>query len=455
MSIVKTIGKGVTWNATSVIIGKVVIFANVFLILRYLSVYEYGLGQLVLSVVSMLGIFLLPGLASTIVADLAAERIRGEFGKMKSIFFQFSSLNLALAFFAWAVLFFGSDIAAHLSGNDTVGYLLKISSFSLLITPFRTIATTLAAVELRYFDQSFYGLVEEVAKLFCLVIFLLVLHSGLSGFLYAIIISQCVAVLVFVRRSISAYEVFGHAQAEDPHAFWRMIHEHRKWSIFSSYVGSLGQNLNLWIIKFLLGTEAVGLFAFAQGIYSQVASFLPLGSVLVPLLPRYANQRDVFARYVRSAIKAQCLLSFPLIAATFIGLPVLIYIFPKYQPAVPLIEIIIFSLIPASVGNLYVTAFTALKEQYMFFYSTMWKIAFIAVLTPLAISVWGIWGIAIGAVLISFASAVERSLRMKRVLPEFTFTARDIITFDAYERMLFNDMWERWRGMLTSLRRRV
>ena len=114
MSIVNTVGKGVAWSTVGTVLGKVFMFANIFIILRYLSVYDYGLGQLVLSVVSVLGILLLPGLASTIVADLGAERARGEFGRMKSIFRQFFSLSIVLSVVAWAILFFGSDIAARL-----------------------------------------------------------------------------------------------------------------------------------------------------------------------------------------------------------------------------------------------------------------------------------------------------------------------------------------------------
>src|SRR6185295_20032727 len=99
------------------------------------------------------------------------------------------------------------------------------------------------------------------------------------------------------------------AQAAEVHAFWRIMFDHRKWSIANSYVGKLGQTLNIWIIRLFLGTEAVGIYSFASGIYGQVASFLPLSNILSPLLPRDVAQRDVFARYIRSSIKAQAIVS--------------------------------------------------------------------------------------------------------------------------------------------------
>ena len=451
MSIVNTVGRGVAWNTVSTIIGKFVIFLNVFLMLTYLSVYYYGLAQLVLSVVAAVGIFLLPGLSGVILADLVVERARGEFGKMKSLFLQFFWLNIGLALIGWAVLFFGADTAAHWASNDAIGYLLKISSFSLLISPLRTVSTLLPGVELRYFDQSFYLIAEEIVKLICLCIFFFVMNLGITGLLYAIVVSQFVTVLLYLPRSLSAYRVFGTAHAEDQHAFWRILHSHRRWGIVNSYIGTLASTLQIWIVRLLLGTEAVGLFSFAEGILGQVTAFLPLGNVLAPLLPRYADKPAEFARYVRSSIKAQLLFCIPLIIATFAGLPVLVLILPKYMPAVPIIVFMIWSIIPSAVVSVYTPAFTALKGQYAYFWSTVWKTVFTTIFTWLAIVFWGIPGIGIGMVLLTAANMVERSWRLKHILPEFTFSLRDIFTFDAYERTLIQKVLDRWLKIRSTL----
>ncbi len=436
MSIVNTVGRGVAWNTVSTIVAKVVIFANVFIILRTLTVYDYGLSQLVLSVISTISIFLLPGLNSVIIADMGAERTRGEFGKMKALFLQFLSLNMLLGIVAWAALFFFADRAAALAGNPAIGTLIKISSFSLLVTPFRVVSTMLATIELRYFDQALYTNLEEFVKFVALCFLFFAFDMGVYGLLYAIVISQFVTVLLYLPRSLSAYRVFGRSHAEDPHAFWRMLQDHRKWGVANSYLGTLASTVQIWIIRFFLGTEAVGLFSFAEGIYSQVTAFLPLGSVLAPLLPRYVDQSTEFIRYVKSAVKAQLILCVPLLVATFVGLPILILIFPKYGPAVPIMLGLMWSIFPAAVVAVYAPAFAALKSQYAFFWSTVWKIIFTVIGTALGVYVWGVPGIGIGSTLILLASMIERTLRLQGVLPEFTLSVSELFDFDPHERML-------------------
>ena len=315
------------------------------------------------------------------------------------------------------------------------------------------ISILLASVELRYFDQALYGIVEEAAKFVCLVIFFFWLQFGLSGLLYAIVISQFVTALIYVPRSLSAYRVFGGASSGDEAAFWHIIREHRKWSIATSYVGSLGQTLQLWIIRLLLGTEAVGLFAFASGIMGQVASFLPLGNVLAPLLPRYVDKKIDFARYVRSAIKAQVLFGVLFILAALVALPVLIFIFPKYALAVPIVTVLIWGILPASIVSVYTPAFAALKQQFAYFWSTVWKIACTAVFTPIAILLWGIPGIGLGGVLTLSVSALERTWRLKRQLPEFSLVSKDFFSLDIHERNLIRTLLEssKMRSLISFL----
>ena len=450
MSVVRTVGKGIAWNTVGTIVGKLFIFLNVFIILRSLSIYEYGLSQLVLSVISSVGIFLLPGLNSVIVADLSAERGRSAYGRMKSVFLQFTGLSAGLSLAAWIVLFFGSSLAAHWAGNDAIGALIRIASFTVLVSPLRTMAQTLATVELRFVDQSLYSSIEELSKTFCLVIFLLILQLGIYGLLLSIVISQFVTVLLYIPRTWSAYRVFGSAQAVEGHAFWDILRRHRKWSIAGSYIGTLGQTLQLWIIRLLLGTEAVGLFSFADGIVSQVTSFLPFGVVLAPLLPRYVDKLADFARYVKSSIKAQVAFSFVLIIATFVGLPILLFIFPKYQPAQLIIIAEIWVIIPSAVVSIYTPAFAALKEQYAYFWSNTWKVFFLLIFTPLAIVLWGVTGTGIGTVLFMLASAIERTWRLRKVLPDFSFSLNEFFYVDAYERVLIEQVWGRWK-VLQSL----
>jgi O-antigen/teichoic acid export membrane protein len=133
MSVVHTVSKGVIWNTAATVIGKALIFTNVFLVLMHFSVYEYGFSELIMSVVAMGSVVLLPGLTATITADLAVERARGATERMNGIFHQFFFLQLVLGFLIWAVLFFAASPIAVFAGNALAGHFLKIISFTFLM----------------------------------------------------------------------------------------------------------------------------------------------------------------------------------------------------------------------------------------------------------------------------------------------------------------------------------
>ena len=81
-SMLRVVGTGIAWNTVATIAVKVLGLVNVFLILRHLSVYDYGLVQLVLTVVSTIGGFLRPGLGSVLISDLARERGEGRLQRL-------------------------------------------------------------------------------------------------------------------------------------------------------------------------------------------------------------------------------------------------------------------------------------------------------------------------------------------------------------------------------------
>lgn len=445
MSIVKTVGRGMAWNGAGIFAGKLVIFFNVFLILRHLSLYEYGLSELVLSVITTLGIFQLPGLSAAVIADLASSRSKHDYAGMKIMFMQFFILTGVLSGCAWALLFFGASLAAHLAGNDAIGYLIRIASLSLLVAPLRGASTMLATVEMRFGDQSFYGVIEEAVKGMFLAVFFYGLGFGVAGLLYAIVLSQGITALLFAPRTLSAFLVFGRAYAPGAYRFWKILGDHRKWSIASSYIGSLSQTLQVWIVRLVLGTEAVALYSFAMGIYSQVCAFLPLGNTLAAVLPRYVGNVADFTRYIRSALKFQVMLAFLLILATYIGLPVLLYVFPKYAPSAPLIRVMIFALIPVAISAIYTPAFFALKKQYAFFQSMMWRIIFSAVGMWTAASFCGISGIGIGLLTGVTMSTVERTWRLQRELPELAFSVKKMFSLDPHELEYVKVLLRNWK----------
>lgn len=435
MNIVKTIGTGIAWNTTGTIAGKIIMFVNIFLTLNFLTIYEYGFSELVFSVIAMTGIALLPGLSSAVIADLGVERGRGDKAMMSTIFHQYALLLIFLAGCAWAVLFFGALPLARMVGNEYAAQFLQIASFTFLISPFRTLTQTLSTVMLRYFDLSFYSVIEEVFKCLLLLVFIVYLGQGIRGLMYAMVLSQLFGLLVFLPRLFSGYRYFALAPTSGKIRFWRLLRGHRAWSVGTSYVGTISQNVRIWIVKLLLGTEAVGIMAFAYGLLSHIVSLMPLATVIAPVVVRYVDKKDQLVRILRASIKLQLLLAIGLFTGGLMFSYLFVtLLFPKYVVAVPLVYILLCILISNSVASLFTPVFAAYKEQVSLFQSNSIKLLLGLTALPVFIMLFGISGVAIELVFTTYVIAVERYVRLRRILPTFSLPMRDLISPDGYER---------------------
>ncbi len=443
MSTARTIGRGVAWNFGSNVVEKGIVLANVLIILSYLSVYEYGLVELVFSAVSMVGIIMVSGISSAITADLGVERGRGDLGAMKSLFRQYALFLAIVSVAAFCALFFGAQYVADLVGNHSIGYFLQIASFTFLLSPLRTISILMATVHVRFVDQSVYPMLEELAKTAGLVLFFFVLHMGPAGLLYAVLLSQAAAIVAFLPRTYAGYRYFASATADGAHRFWEVLGTHRKWSIAAGYAGTLTQNAQLWIIKLMLGTEAVGLYAFASGIMSNVSALLPFSDVVASVAPKYAARRDMLAKLIATSAKAQFMVSLAVIVISALLVPVLVWFLPKYAPALPLTLLMLLVLLPTSIIGVYTPVFATLKKQLAFLMTMSAKLLLTLILMPLAILMFGIIGIGIGAVAVNTVSGIERYIRMRAFLPEYRFSLREFMRITEDERTLLLDLLER------------
>lgn len=441
MSTARAIGRGVAWNFGSNVIEKGIVLLNVLIILSYLSVYEYGLTELVFSAVSMVGIIMVSGIGSAITADMGVDRGLGELGKMKSLFRKYATFLAVVSLIAFCALFFGASFVADLVGNHSIGYFLQIASFTFLLSPLRTISILMATVHIRFVDQSVYPMLEELAKTAGLLLFFFVFHLGPAGLLYAVLFSQAAAIIAFLPRTYSGYRYFASAASDGAHRFWEVLGTHRKWSIAAGYAGTLTQNAQLWIIKLMLGTEAVGLYAFASGIMSNVSALLPFTDVVTSLAPKYAEKRDLLAKLVAMSAKAQFLVALGVVIVSALLVPVLVWFLPKYAPALPLALLMLLVLLPTSVSGILSPMFSVLKAQLAFTFTMTVKLILTIVILPLSIFGFGVLGIGVSNIFVNILSAIERTWRLRRCGLPLRMPWRGYLSLTEEERAMSRDLF--------------
>ena len=439
-STLRVVGTGVAWNTVATIAVKVLALVNVFIILRHLSVYDYGLVQLVLTVVSTIGGFLLPGLGSVLISDLARERGEGKLGHVATIARQYALLQVVLGVLAFLVLFLGSALLATYLNQPTIGFYLQIASFSYLAGVLRGLLTVLATVELRFAFQNVLFVLDEGFKL----VFLLIgfsLGLGLVGVLYAAVLTPVAVVLLTLPWGAKSFKpLLSAPPATEP--WWTLLTAHRFWGISSSYLTTLNQNARLWMVQLFLGTEAVGLFSFAQGLASQAGSLITFSNITTPILAGAVHEPKRFANLGTRALKYHFwIAAFTLIPGMLLT-PLFIHVlFPAYKGAIVITLIYLVTLIPSAANVVLSGLYPALKRQRDYFFNaTLVKTFTLVISAPPLILFFGIIGAAIEPLITISVSTIGRIRALRTLAPGFLTDVRELFIFDATDRALLKQI---------------
>lgn len=429
-SLADTVGKGTISLAISTWFLKGVGIVTILVVLNYLSVYEYGLAELVLSIVPLLSLFLLPGLNTTVIADMGIARSRGDLASAKGIFLNYFYVQFTLAAIVFSFVFLGAHAIAVFYGKEDISLLFRILSFAFLASPLRNALQVLQSVYFKFGQQSVYGFLEEAWKLVLVLFFFWVLGLGTEGLIMAAVFSQFLALISMSPTLFKIDRVFW-ATSSQRYPFFHLLKFHGKWGVFSSYLGTVGRNIRPWIIKIFLGTEAVGLFAVVQGLVGHTVSLIPLDRVMAPIIPRYIDAKERLYRVIAKAIKYQ-LLGYLLvsIALALLSPYGIAWFFPQYVPAVPLFQIMLIMLVSTAFDVIFSSVFYALQAQRNLFWASLYKLTLAVLLMPPFLYVFGLYGIAYANILVNFLYVWERYITLKRLMPGFSLDVKGLIRFD-------------------------
>lgn len=437
---VSTIRNGAVWSGIGTFFIKVIGLCSILLVLHKLTLYEYGVVEITLTAVSLFNIFLLPGFGNTVVADMGVQRGLGNNENVRVLFRQFFRLQSILGIIAFCIVFFGSNVLAHYY-NTNISILFKIASLTFLTSPFRTSMMTVFAVYFKFSSQSIYTVLEEGARLILIILLLYVFDARMYGVVLAAVCSQMIALVCMSPVFFKTYKLFSKASLASYKPCWNLLTQHGKWGIFSTYLGTLTQNVRVFIIKLFLGTESVALFAVASGLFSHTLSLLPLTSIISPMIPQYVTYKEKFYLFIEKALKYQLINAIVVFVLAFFVLPsVIVYLFPKYESAIPLFKVLLLAIIPLSVATVFTPIFYALKAQKNLFFSNTLKLISAVILLPIGVSLFGIVGIALEYVITPIIFMLERYRAIKKKLPDFRIHARDIVAFDQYDQMIIDSI---------------
>ena len=253
-----------SWTASGSLVSNLVAFFTTFTILASLSVFDYGLLILALSVQSILSSFMGFGLEKVVSSDIAHEIGRGRKDRAKSLFLAFTKINLAMGIAIAAGLFiFAPQISAYL-GRPEVSDLLKIVGIMVLLGGIKAIVNVLFQSAMRFKYLSIRDVSEAIARLTIILSFasLGVLDITFAFLSYPLAILASLAVSgVFIKR---CYSIYRGVKSSKEKLFRKMVFGHGKFVIIQRPFTTIADNSSVWIIEYAIGVQAVGLFALAR-----------------------------------------------------------------------------------------------------------------------------------------------------------------------------------------------
>jgi len=274
--------KSAVYNYFSTILVIVLQFLTSIALVRLLSVFDYGVYNVIIGGVGVLGL-VFP--VATIMRFLPEYSQRGDFFLAKRLVktFLFYSL-IVLGIFCIGLFVF--SISSFSQGLLTLGITKELLWFFILISVFTVLSGIIDNVLLALIDQKFRSLVRILYSSLIFALSLILLSSGfaLVGVFVAILVPTILLfvltawrlkLVVFSRPSVGVKD-------------WeskRLI----DYSLFSSfnYFGDivLGLTIDIWVIGIFLGSYQAGLYAFAAKTAQTLITLSPAAIATIVVYP--------------------------------------------------------------------------------------------------------------------------------------------------------------------------
>lgn len=444
-SFFRKIIEGGMWLSATSFANKALGLVTSVLILRFLSTYEFGLYKLVFALYGMLSLFLFSGFDQIAITDVMRAKADGDHKLVKRIFVEFFSFKVVVSVFLFAVTYGGAWFAeTYYDAN--IAWLVRIISFFFLISAVERSMNLVFNYYMAFRAMALFTFFEEATKLLLLLFFIFVAGFGVSGVVLAAVASSGITFILFLpyalllvkrlpnlsEKSISKGKgVFG----GEGSVLWRAFLSYGKWVVGLRYVNEFQRNIRLWLLRYFLSTEAVGFFAIAESLYSQLVGLFPIGKILLPIVSGNIKNRTRIRNLLYYGTKYGMPLSILAGSAAVVLVPALVWsVFPQHTASIPIFYIFVIAIITTASANGLTAIFYAEREQRAHFFITFSVAVATLALGAILIPVFGVYGAALEFVATAFMFNFMRMRYLFKRYPELHFDTRMLFRFGAEDR---------------------
>lgn len=424
----------------SILLNRIVAAINTFVVIYFLTVYEYGVFRLVLSLVGIFQSFVISGLDGVVRNDIAIDLKNKDQNRASQVFFEFAFLKLFLSLAMWIflylfIIYFSSD-----KYGANLILILKIASVTILLNylsdVFSLFFKSTGALSL----MSKLNMVLELVKL---PVFLLVFYwwgANVLTLFVSIIITQSVTLFVYwiaCHRLLSDW--WERFCLKWPVEIIGIARTYGKWSVLTNIFSDLLSNARNYVIKFLISTEAVAIYNIAKSMIDSLYQIIPSNKVFTIFLPFKINKDDLKEKYYHLGIKyATWLYILLMFIGGVLGTLIIKLFFVKYVSSLVVFYIMLPTFLLFGVSDLVNSYLFVLRKQKIIFYGTLFKNILVVTLIFTLVPIFGIKGLGLEFIISHVVLTGIFYSTLKKMYPGLTIVISDfIISLSEYKYIIF------------------
>ncbi|TSC67867.1 MAG: hypothetical protein CEO19_14 [Parcubacteria group bacterium Gr01-1014_73] len=422
------------WDSISKAIGLV----NTFFIITALSLYQYGIFQLLLSIYAIFFNFLSLG-RGVVNNDILRFIGEGREAKAKRLFFEYNGIRIVVGLLVAAFLFFTPGVLSSWYASDAV-VLVRLLAGLLLLELAYAIFKALLSYRLQFHLIASRASLYKFVQLGVLIFFFFNHRLGIREVIYSMIFGSIISTFILIRPVLRSYGQWrGLPLAKEAIIFW-VFKAHGKWEVFQQFVAKLTVSLQPWIIKIFVSTEAVAIFSVAQTMATTIVGFYPT-KTLGTLMPLRVNEPAQMQKIYNYAAKYLFLLAIVMAIGAAVAGPAAIYLFfPKYIPSLPYFFVLLLYLPINALSSTTSIFLVALRRQKDLFFQKVFK-AITAIPMFFLVMFFGLWGMTASHLIFAFTLFCTAYLFLRRVPPGYSLKWRNFFRFGLEDKVFARKFW--------------
>jgi O-antigen/teichoic acid export membrane protein len=291
------------------------------LVIRWLGKEDYGQLVLALSIYAMSSIFLDPGIGKLIVSEVAKERGEQQSGKIKYLLVRYGQMELAIGFFFLFTMF----VSSHWLSVFIPKEIVLLIGLYLFFTGIKNVFFNTFYSHTLYHYQALLEILGASFRLILIIIFLGLLDMGLVGAMATYPLSLIFAIFFISPFWLKSVSYLKKIKIQNVPIFPTLLKEQGKFVILLTPVKTIQDQIPVWIVRGILGVEAVAIYGVAQKAFGFIYSFYnSLETAIFPLISEtIISQWSQVKEIVGRSIKYSFWISILVVPALWITAPML------------------------------------------------------------------------------------------------------------------------------------